>query len=63
MKHLLYTLLIIGNLFSSEITKRTLTLINEVFPEAISIEHSMYQIPEKQIKMIQSPHLITMKSI
>ena len=54
MKHLLYTLLIIGNLFSSEITKRTLTLINEVFPEAISIEHSMYQIPEKQIKMIQN---------
>jgi Na+-translocating ferredoxin:NAD+ oxidoreductase RnfG subunit len=54
MKHLLYILLIIGNLFSSEITDRTLALINDFFPNAISIEHSIYQIPKKQLKAIQN---------
>ena len=54
MKHLLYILLIIGSLFSSEITNRTLILINALFPNAISIEHSMYQIPKTQIKVIQN---------
>ena len=54
MKHLLYILLIIANLHSSEITKKTLNVINEMFPTAISIDHSIYKIPKKQLNTIQN---------
>mgnify|MGYP006213629885 CR=1 FL=1 len=58
MKHLLYILLIIGSLFSSEITNRTLIHINALFPNAISIQQSMYQIPKTQIKMMKFALLV-----
>ena len=54
MKHLIHIIIIIGTLYSSEITNKTLNIINEMFPTALSIDHSMYIIPKKQLKAVQN---------
>ena len=54
MNHLIHIVLIIGTLYSSEITNKTLNVINEMFPTALSIDHYMYKIPKKQLKAAQN---------
>lgn len=54
MNYLLYTIILVSSLISSEIMNNTLDIIQDVFPGSISIEHSMYEIPKESIKKIQN---------
>ena len=54
MNYLLYTIILVSSLISSEIMNNTLDIIKDVFPESISIEHSMYEIPKESINKIQN---------
>ena len=51
MNYLLYTIILVSSLISSEIMNNTLDIIQDVFPGSISIEHSMYEIPKESIKI------------
>ena len=54
MNYLLYTIILVSSLISSEIMNNTLDIIQDVFPGSISIEHSMYNISEESVKKIQN---------